>query len=84
MIDDHHWREYIGRVAVFTDIRRQGVCRILARCVSTVVAIYAIAGDRRVVEERRQPASRSVAVVAGIAAGNVCRMFADGSEAIVA
>jgi len=25
VIDDHHRREYIGRVAVFTDIRRQGM-----------------------------------------------------------
>ena len=84
MVDDYHRREYIGGMAVFTDIRRQGVCRILARCVRAVVTVYAIAGDRRVVEGRRQPASCSVAVVAGIAAGNVCRMFADGSDAIVA
>jgi hypothetical protein len=84
VVDDHHGREYIGRVAVFTDIRCQGVCRILARGIRTVVAIYAIAGDRRVVEERRQPASRSVAIVTGIAAGNVCRVLADGNEAVMA
>ena len=53
VVDNYHRREYIGRVAVFTDIRRQGVCRIFARCVRTVVAIYAIAGDGRVIEERR-------------------------------
>ena len=84
VIDNHHGREHIGGVAVFTDIGRQWVSRILASCVRAVMAVYAIAGDRRVVEECRQPASRSVTVIAGIAAGNMRRVFAGGNDAIMA
>ena len=48
------------------------------------MAIYAIAGDGRVIEERWQPACRGVTVVAGIATGNVCRVLADGNNAVMA
>ena len=53
VVDRHHRIPQVSAMAVFTDIRRQGVCRILARCVRAVVTVYAIAGDRRVVEGRR-------------------------------
>jgi hypothetical protein len=84
VIDYHHRRENVGGVAVFTDVGRQRMCRVLARCICTVVAVHAITGDGRVIEERRQPPNRCVSVVAGFAAGNMRRIFADGNEAVMA
>ncbi len=83
MIDHHHGREHAGVVTVFTYIRRLRMPRILAYRVRSVVAIDAIAGDSRVVEERRQPASSGMAVVTGIAAGNMRRRLADSNYTVV-
>ncbi len=74
---------YIAVVAVFTDIRCLNVGQILARGVQPVVAAYAIAGDVQVVEGRRSPCNCRVAIVAGFAADEVCRVLAGCNNAIV-
>lgn len=48
------------------------------------MATDAIAGDVQVIEIGRPPGYRGVTVIAGIAAGDVRRMFADGCDAVVA
>lgn len=59
------------------------MCRILAGCISAVVAIHAVASDIHVIEVRRQPADRAMTVIAVIATGNMRRVFAGRSHAIV-
>ena len=63
-------------VAVLADIACLNMCRILAGRFRPIVATGAIAGDADMIEVRRQPASGRVAIVAGIAARNVSRVFA--------
>ncbi len=70
-------------MAVFTDVRRQGVCRAFARCVCTIMAVYAVTGDARVIEGRGQPAIRRMAVVACVAAGDMCRVLARSKHAVM-
>ena len=53
VIDYHHGREYVGAVAVFTDIGRQRVCRVFARRIRAVMAVDTVTRNRSVVEERR-------------------------------
>ena len=36
------------------------------------------------IESRRQPASGSVAVVTGVATGDMCRLLADGNNTVMA
>lgn len=83
MIDHHHGCEQAGAVTVFTHVRRLRMRWILANRVRAVVAIDAIAGDRCVVEERRQPASSGMTVITGIAAGNMRRRLADSDYTVV-
>lgn len=71
-------------VAVFADVAGLYMGLRLARRVGTVVAAEAISRDVDVIEIRRQPACCRMAVVAVVAAGNVCRVFAGRGEAIVA
>ena len=84
VIDSHHGRKDVGRVAVLADVRCLHVGRVLANSIGTVVAADAIASDIHVVEIGRHPANRAMTVVAGVAAGDVSSVLADGSDAIVA
>ena len=84
MIDRHHRCKNIGGVAVLADIGCLNMCRVLARCVRAVMTADAIAGDIDVIKVRWQPANGAVAVIAGIAAGDMRRVLADGSDAVVA
>ena len=58
--------------------------RVLAECVSAVVAAYAVARDIDVIKIRRYPRYSDVAVVAGVAAGNVRRGLTGRNVAVVA
>ena len=71
VIDREHRHENRRCVTVFTNIGYLHVCGIFAGCERAVVTADAIAGIGRVVKCRRQPASRRVAVVASIAAGDM-------------
>ena len=84
VINGEHRRKYVGAVAVFTDISCLNVCLVFACCLHTVVTVDAISGDIQVIEIRRQPSSRRVAVVTGIAAGQMIQIFATSDNAIVA
>ncbi len=84
VINHQNGCKHTGGVAIFADISRLHVCRVFAGRVGAVMAVYAIACDGRVVEECRQPACRTVAVVAGVGAGDMCRGLADGRDAVMA
>ena len=45
---------------------------------------HTVACDVDVIEVRRYPAHGAVTIVAGVATGNVCQVFANGDDAIMA
>ena len=84
VIDGKRGRPDTRRVAVLADISRLYMCRGLAGGLCAIVAAHAIASDIDVVEGGRQPRNRRMAVVAGVAAGDVGRVFAGRGDAIMA
>ena len=84
VIDGHHRGKDIGGMAVFTDIRRSNMPAILANRFRTVVTTNAVAGNIQVIEIRRQPTHGAMTVIAGIAARDMCQVFAEGNDAVVA
>ena len=71
-------------MAVFADIRRLHMRKILAGRFDTVVAAHAVAGDVEVVEIGGQPPNRRMAVIAICAAADVSCMFASRRHAVMA
>ena len=71
-------------MAVFTDIGRLGMCRVLTGCVRTVMAADTVTGNVDVIEIRGYPGDRAVTVIAVVAAGDVCRVLASSTDAVVA
>ena len=71
-------------MTVFTNVGRQCVLRILACRNRPVMTADTVSGDVRVIVIRGQPCDCCMAVVAIVAAGNVCRVLAGRSIAIVA
>jgi len=84
VIDAACRRPYRRTVAVFANIGRQNVCRVLTSGLRAVMAADAIAKDVHMSKICRQPRHRSVAVIAGSAACYVSRVFAGRSNAVVA
>lgn len=84
VIDGEYRREYVCRMTVFADVGCLYVLLVLACRICSVVTADTIAGDIHVVEIGWQPANGAVTVVAVIATGDVRRMFASSSEAIMA
>ena len=77
-------REQVCRVTVLADVGRLDVGRVLAGCIDAVVAVETVAGDIDMIKVGRQPGYRRMAVIAVIAAGNVCRVLAGRRYAVVA
>ena len=73
----------VRAMAVFTDVTGLDVRLIFAGCGHAVVAGAAGASKVYVIEIRRQPGNRRVAVVACVAAGYVRRMLAQGGHSIM-
>ena len=84
MINIEYGRPCRGRVTVFAHIRRQGMLRVLGSRNSAVVATETVTRDIGVIVIRRQPGDRGMAVVAVIAARDMCRVLARSNDAIVA
>ena len=84
VIDSHRRCKDVGRVAIVTGVCRLNVGRALADRVRAVMAADAVASDSYVIEIRWQPANRTVAVITGIATGDMCWVLANGSRAVVA
>ena len=71
-------------MAVLADVGHLDVIEGLARCADAVVAARAIAGYPDMIESRRPPCDRRVAVVAIVAALDVRGMLANRGDAVMA
>ena len=71
-------------VAVFTHVRRLHMEWALARGLGAVVTAEAVVHDVDVIEIRGRPRHCRVAVIAIVATGDVCRVFARCRDAVVA
>ena len=83
VVNSHHRRPEIGGVAGLANIRRLNVRRTFASGLCTVMTACTIVGDVYVVEVRRQPRDRAVAVITGTAADNVGRVLAGRGDAVM-
>jgi len=83
VIDRVDGSPHIAVVTILTDVARLHMRQGFARSIQAVVAACAIARNIHVVECRRSPGNRRVAVVTGIAAREVCRVLAGCNYAIV-
>ena len=84
VVNSHHGCEQIGGVAVLADIRCLNMVWVLTDSLCAIVTTDTVTRDAQVIEVRRQPAYCAVTVIAGIAAGDMRRVFANGNGAIVA
>ena len=84
MVDCEDRDPYVRCMTVFADIARLNMCLILARGVRTVMAAGTVTRDVDVIEIRRQPASRRMAVVTVVATVDVILVLAASDHAIVA
>ena len=84
VIDGDDWSPYIGAVAILTDVCRLWVQWPLTCRIGAVVAVHTIAHNIGVIEVRWKPGNRCVAVIAVVTAGDMCRVLAGRSRAIVA
>lgn len=83
MIDRGGWNPGDDAMAVLTNGCRLDVRGVLAGRIGAVVATRAVARDIDVIKIRWHPGDRRVAVVAGVATGDVCRGFAGRNISIV-
>ena len=84
VVDCIGWSEHICIVTIFANVGCLYMRRTLADRVNAVVAAGTIIDDTKVVEVRWPPGDRCMAIVAGIAAGDMCRVFAGCDDAIMA
>ena len=77
MINVSHWYPGNCGVTVLADVRGIDMRRVFASCIGAVVATDTAVGDARMVEVRRDPGVRRMAVITVVAACNVCRVFAN-------
>ena len=84
VINCHYGRKHIRGVAVLANIGCQDVRWILAGRVCAVMAAHAVTRDVDVVKVGRQPGNCAVTVIAVVTTRNVGRMFAGGSDAVMA
>jgi len=70
-------------MTVFANVGRLNVRLVLASCRGAIVAVHTISRYRGMIESCRQPASGRMAIVTGITAGNMRRLFTDGNNAVV-
>lgn len=71
-------------MAVFTDVGRQDMRRVLAGCIGTVVTADAVVRDVHVVEVRGKPCDGRMTVVAVVTAGDMRRVLAFRGDTVVA
>lgn len=83
VINGEDWREYIGVVTVFANISCLNVSRRFANSIDSVVTVNTVTRDIHMVKIRRQPAQRRVAVIAGIATGDMSQVLASRGNAVM-
>lgn len=83
VVNGKHRGEHVSVVTVFADIACLYMCKVFACGVGAIVAVDAAARDIDVIEIRGQPASCRMAVIAGVAAGDVVECFPGRREAVM-
>ena len=83
VVDSECWHPDIRVMAVFASIGGLNVVRRLASRFDSVVTAEAVPRDVDVIEVRRQPGDRRVAIVAIVATRYVSCVLASGSHAVV-
>jgi len=84
VINGEYGRPYCWAMAIFADVGRQNMRRILTGRLCAVVAADAVTKDVDVIEIGGYPGARNVTVVASIVARDVCQIFASCGHAVVA
>jgi len=84
VINVSHWYPGNCGVTVLADVRGIDMRRVFASCIGAVVATDTAVGDVRMVEVRRDPGVRRMAVITVVAACNVCRVLANCRIAVMA
>jgi len=84
MVHGGHWFPDGRVVAVLADVGRLHMQRALAGSFGAVVAAEAVVHDVDVVEVRRYPGDGGVTIIAIVTAGDVGRVFASRSNAVMA
>ena len=83
VIDSDYRRPQVRGVAVLADIRRLNVRQTFADCIRAVMAADTGACDVVVIEIRGQPGDGTVAIVAGVAAGDMGRVLPGSGGAVM-
>lgn len=83
VIDHCHWRPKIDAMAVFANGGRLNVRRVFADGFCSIVATGTVGRNTCVIEVRRRPRDRRMAIIAIVAAGQMRRVLASGGDAIV-
>lgn len=83
VIDFHDGYKDVRRMTVLANIRRLNMRQTLARRVGAIVAAEAVTADVDMIKVGGNPANRAVTVIAGIATGNVRRIFSVGNPAVM-
>ena len=84
VINSEHGYPDVRRVAILANITRLYVCQGLAGRIRAVMAAGAISHDVDVIEIRRQPARRRMAIVAAITAVDMVQVLAYCDDTVVA
>lgn len=84
VVDPYHRDPRDGVMAILTNIGRLHVTGSLTGRVGPVVAAETVACDVYVIEVRREPCERRMAVIAVVAARDMRRVFAGRDRAVVA
>lgn len=84
VVNGYHRCKDVTAVTVLANVCRLYVCWILAGGICAVMAADTITDDIRMVEICGQPGNRAVAIVTGVATGNMRGVFAGGICAVVA
>lgn len=72
------------RVTGFTQVRGQCMCRPLTRRINAVVTAETIVGDIGVIEVRRYPGHRRMAIIAVVTARDMPRVLAVSDRTVMA
>ena len=83
VIHPHNGCKRDDRMAVLTDISGKDMVRVLTYRLHTVMAADAVANDIHVIKVRGQPTIAGVAIVAGVATGNVAGILAGRRGAVL-
>lgn len=84
VVDTHCRNPQVRSMTILTHVRCIDMSLVLTGRCSAIVTAEAVISDTDVIKRRRYPGNGRMAVVTGVTARNVCRVFANSNRAIVA